>query len=548
PATGVPAAWDSRLGARPKFTDIARSAGVTFAHTNGYTGKYHYPEVMGAGVALLDYDGDGFLDIYFTQGNRLLGGPSREFSDRLYRNNGDGTFTDVTERAGLGHTGYGQGVCVGDYDNDGDPDIYVSNFGPNVLYRNDGDGTFTDVTEKAGVGDGGWGQGSSFLDFDGDGRLDLYVQNYLTYSVALVFEAYIYVGERKVLDYPSPRAFSGAPDRLFRNRGDGTFADVTAAAGIDRPDGKGMGCACFDYDDDGDVDLFVSNDTMENFLFRNRGDGTFEEVGLLAGVAFDASGIPEASMGVDVGDFDGDGRMDMIVPCVWGQVFTLYRNEGSFFTDVSNRAGIAEPTSPLTGFSPAFIDYDDDGDLDLFFADGGVRMEQLASIEGSYEERYGIRDLLLANDGTGRYADVSAFAGPYFAERGVSRGTAVGDLDNDGDLDIVVTRLGGPPAILRNDTQSSNHWVTLKLVGLRGNRDAIGASVWCEAGGKRRRAVVHGGVSYLSQSDRRVHFGLGAADRIERLEILWPGGTRQTIEDLPADRRYEIREGEAPAR
>lgn len=540
--------WDSRLGAPPRFVDITEAAGIAFVHMNGATGKFHYPEVMGGGVALLDYDGDGYLDIYFTQGNHLLEEPSRKFSDRLYRNNGDGTFSDVSEAAGIAHVGYGQGVCAGDYDNDGDPDVYLSVFGRNVLYRNNGDGTFTDVTEAAGVGDEGWGQASSFFDADGDGWLDLYVQNYLTYSLSLVFEAFIYIGERKVLDYPSPRGFPGAADRLFRNRGDGTFADVTEASGILRPGGKGMGCACFDYDDDGDVDLFVSNDTMENFLFRNRGNGTFEEVGLVAGVAFDASGIPEASMGVDVGDFDGDERMDMIVPCIWGQVFTLYRNEGGFFSDVSHRYGIAEPTAALTGFSPAFLDYDNDGDLDLFFANGGVRMEDPASIEKSYEERYGIRDLLLANDGRGRYTDVSPFAGPYFAERRISRGSAVGDLDNDGDLDIVVTTLGGRPAVLRNDTETSNHWVTLKLVGRSGNRDAVGASVWCEAGGRRQRAVVHGGVSYLSQSDRKVHFGLGGAEVIERLEILWPRGERQIIEDLPADRAYTIREGEAPSR
>jgi len=396
------------------------------------------------------------------------------------------------------------------------------------------------------VGDAGWGQSCTFLDFDGDGRLDLYVQNYLDYSLDIVFEAFIYMGEKKVLDYPSPRHFPGAPDRLFKNLGDGTFEDASAASGIAPYAGKGMGCAAFDYDDDGFVDLFVSNDSMENYLFHNKRDGTFEEVALLAGVAFDGAGLAEASMGVDVADVDGDCRMDIAVPCVWGQVFSLYRNEGDHFADISLRAGLATPTAASTGFCPAFLDYDNDGDEDLFFSTGGVRMEEIAPPETPYEVRYGIRDILLANDGRGHLTDVSRIAGAHFQQKLVGRGAASGDLDNDGDVDIVVSNLMGRTAVLRNDTEGG-HWISLRLVGGKGNRDALGASVWCEAGGKKQRAVVHGGVSYLSQNDRRVHFGLARAERVDRLEIRWPDGERQVLQNLSVDRFRTVRQGEPVA-
>lgn len=533
---------------------MSRLAGIDFQHINGQTGKFHYPEVMGAGVGLFDYDGDGFLDIYLVQGNLLLEPPKAEYTNRLYHNNGDGTFVDRTAEAGVGDPGFGQGVCAGDVDNDGDVDLFVSNFGPNVFYRNEGNGTFADATAEAGLEDPNWGkncpdwgQSCSFLDFDNDGYLDLYVQNYLTYYLQLEFEAFIYVGERKVLDYPSPREFLGLPDHLYRNNGDGTFTDVTKSSGFFRPGGKGMGCACFDFDDDGWTDIFVANDSMENYLFRNRGNGTFEEIGLAAGVAFDCTGIAEASMGVDVGDYNGDGHLDLVIPCVWGQVFSLYRNEGAYFTDMSLRTGLAEPTSPSTGFNPNFIDYDNDGDLDIFFSTGGVRMEDISTPEASYKERYGIRDILLSNDGQGRYHDVSRRAGPHFLERTIGRGAAVGDIDNDGDQDIVVSNLAGKAAVLRNDTPTESHWSTLTLVPAKGNSSGLGTSVWCEAGGRRLRSVIHGGVTYLSQGDRRVHFGLGDAGQIDRLEIRWPDGETQTLEDVPADRFLTIHQGREPS-
>lgn len=539
--------WDLSLGRIPRFANVTERTGITFRHFNGFSGKFHYAEIMGAGVALFDYNGDGYLDIYLANGNHLLEKPSPEITNRLYRNNGDWTFKDVTEEAGVGDAGYGQGCCVGDYDNDGDPDLYVSNFGPNVLYENRGDGTFATVTKAAGVEDPLWGQSSSFLDYDGDGWLDLYVQNYLTHPRSETKEAFIYVGGRKVLDYPSPLEFPGSPDHLYRNNGNRTFTDVTRQAGMFRPDGKGMGSACLDFDDDGDVDIFVTNDSTDNYLFRNRGNGTFEETGLSAGVAFDGNGIPEGSMGVGVGDFDGDGRVDFMVPCLARQIYTLYRNLGDRFEDASIVAGLARATSMLTGFNANFLDYDNDGDLDLFFTNGGVRRNEFASPDGSYDERYGKPDLLLANDGKGRFTDVSHRAGPHFQEELVGRGSATGDLDNDGRIDIVISNLAGRPVILRNETRGG-HWVVLHLTPAAGNRDALGASVWVEAGGRTQRAVIHGDVSYLSQSDRRVHFGLGNAEKIDRLEILWPDRKRQSFEDLPVDRFLRIEQGKEVVR
>jgi hypothetical protein len=539
--------WDDSLGSPPRFVDRAEAAGIAFRHENGATGKCLYLEIMGGGVGLFDADGDGLLDVYLVNGNKILEKPSPAITNRLYRNAGDFTFSDVTAKAAAAGTGYGQGCCAADYDNDGDEDLYVSNFGPNVLYRNRGDGTFEDVTAAAGVGDPGWGQTCTFLDSDSDGWLDLYVQNYLTWSPENQPEAFILLGSRKLPDYPAPANFRGSPSRLFRNRGDGTFADVSEASGIGRIDGKGMGCAAFDVDDDGRTDLFVTNDGIENFFFHNRGNGVFEEAALSWGLAYDGNGIPEGSMGVDVGDCDGDGRLDIIQPCLKRQSFTLYRNEGSFFSDASSSCGLTEGTSWATGFSANFLDHDNDGDLDLFFSNGGVRTSEAAPPDSSYEERYGITDLLFANDGKGRFVDVSAIAGAHFERRLIGRGSAAGDLDNDGDIDLVISNLAGPAVVLRNETRGGR-WITLTLVPREGNRDALGANVWLEAEGATRRAAVHGGVTYLSQCDRRVHFGLGKAEKVDRITIRWPNGERQVLEDLPANRFLTIEQGKPAAR
>lgn len=542
PPSGFPGEAEGS-SARPVFVDASAASGIRFVHENGHSGQFHYPEIMGAGIGLLDFDGDGYLDVYLVNGNHLTRHVSSEITNRLYRNNGDWTFSDVTPAAGVGDPGFGQGCCAADYDNDGDVDLYVSNFGPNVLYRNDGDGTFTDVTKTAGVTDPLWGQTCSFLDYDGDGWLDLYVQNYLTYSMDRNVEAYIYVGDEKLRDYPSPAGYSGAPDHLYRNDGDGTFTDVTEQAGLLRPDGKGMGLACLDFDDDGHVDILVTNDGTENFLFRGRGDGTFEEVGLSAGIAYDGVGIPESSMGVDVGDYDADGRLDLIIPCTRRQVYTLYRNRGDYFSDASMAARLAQSTSSRTGFNANFLDYDDDGDLDLFFTTGGVRANQLVGKDASYIERYGIPDLLLSNTGDGSYTDVSAVAGDHFARALIGRGSATGDLDNDGDVDLVISNLAGEVVVLRNETRGGN-WLLVELRPRKGNRDAIGADLRLTVGGTVRRHVVHGAVTYLSQIDRRPRFGLGGATEVERLEVRWPSGTVQTFQDLAVNRILRITEGE----
>ena len=548
PADARVPGWDGRWGIRPQFVDVTAESGISFQHTNGMAeGKYEYLEVMGGGVAAFDYDQDGDLDLYFINGNRSRGAPDPAITNRLYRNEGNLKFSDVTEQAGVGDAGYGQGCAAGDYDGDGDLDLYVTNYGPNVLYRNNGDGTFADVTQEAGVADDGWGQSVCFFDFDRDGRLDLLVQNYLARGATEGVEAYINIGPRKVPDYPSPLGFPGAPSRLFQNQGDGTFREVAQEAGLTRQDGKGMGLACVDLTGDGWPEIFLSNDTMENFLYRNQGNGRFEEIGHLAGVAYSASGVPEASMGVDVADFDDDGDLDLIVPCLARQFFTLYRNDGTQFADASSMVGLDQATAGATGFDAHFLDYDNDGDRDLFFTCGGVRMVESAPADASYTRRDGIPDLLVANDGTGRFQDVSRWAGAYFQHAWIGRGSVVGDLDDDGDLDLVISNLADRAIVLRNDTPGG-HWLTLELIDSRGRRQPDAVSVWVTAAGRRQHGVTHPGTTYLSQSDRRLHFGLGDARKIEQLVIRWPDGTEHTLSDVAVDQILKLRQESGGAR
>ncbi len=537
-APKTPAVQDGRA----VFVDVTASSGIDFRHENGKSDGCRYPEIMGAGVGLFDYDGDGDLDIYFVNGNRLGDDASAAVTNRLYRNDGAWKFVDVTATSGVGDAGFGQGCCVGDYDGDGDLDLYVSNFGVNRLYRNRGDGAFEEVAADAGVADPDWGQSCAFLDYDGDGRLDLWVQNYLTWDPAKQTDVWVWVGDEKVVDYPSPLGYRGQADRLYRNVGNGKFQDVTEAAGVVRPNGKGMGLACADFDDDGHVDVFVSNDTAENYLFRGRPGGRFEETGLPDGVAFNGAGVPEASMGADVGDCDGDGRLDLIVPCLHRQVFTLYRNKGELFVDASSEAGLAVATSKATGFNANFIDFDSDGDLDIFFTAGGVRRDEFAAAGAGYDERYGIADVLVENDGRGHFTDVSSQAGPYFGRELIGRGSAVGDLDLDGDLDLVVCNLASRAVLLRNDT-AGGHWISIELIGESGALWPFGAEARVTAGGRTQRSVLHPGVTYLSQSDRRLFFGLSAAKTIDRLEIIWPGGRRDVHTNVAVDRFVRVTPG-----
>lgn len=520
------------------FTDVTREAGIRFRHSTGATGRLLYPEIMGSGAALFDYDGDGDLDIYFVNGNYLRGRPPDPgLTNVLYRNDGAWHFTDVTEETGVRDASYGQGVEAADFDNDGDVDLYVTNTEANVYFQNQGDGTLIRTELLA---DKRWGQCCSALDYDNNGDLDLYLVNYLDYDPQTAVLGTIMVAGKLVHDYQGPQNYPGSPDVLFRNNGDGSFTDVTKEVGLYKPGGKGMGLACCDFDNDGDADIFVSNDFMMNYFFENEG-GAFKEVGLLRGVSLDGNGQTESFMGVDTADVDGDGRFDLLIPCLGRESFNLFHNEGAVFSDISMASGLYDAARGHTGFSPSFLDYDNDGDMDVFVSCGRVLSSEeavLAEKEG-FEERYAQTDLLLENTGRGQFRRVADQAGPHFAKAYVARGSAVGDLDNDGDIDIVINNSDAPPVLLRNDTKGG-HWLTFRLVGTKSNRDAIGARVAARVGGKTQHHYVRGGGSYLSVSDRRVHLGLGEAMTADTIDITWPSGVKQLLQQVPADQFLTI--------
>ncbi|WP_298038637.1 CRTAC1 family protein, partial [uncultured Desulfuromonas sp.] len=440
----------------------------------------------------------------------------------LYRNNGDGTFSDVTAKAGVGDDGYGMACLAADYDNDGDADLFVTNYGPNVLYRNNGDGTFSDVTAKAGVAGDLWSVGCTFLDYDRDGFLDLFVANYLDFDPK--YRSF-YAGDA----FPGPLSYPGQPDALYRNRGDGTFEETTRAAGLFNPRGRGMGVAASDFDDDGDTDIFVANDAMENYLYRNNGNGTFTNVAPLTGTGFGQNGEATSAMGPEFGDFDRDGLIDLLVPDMgYG---CLYRNTGrGFFEEMSAKTGLAAAAGQYTSWSGNLFDFDGDGRLDIFLTNGDSRFLEP-------EE-----DLLLLNRDGRRFVDVSGRAGLDPRKRSVSRGSAIGDIDNDGDLDILVLNLNDTPRLLRNDGGNRSHWLSIRARGTRSNRDAIGTRVRLTAGGVTQVADVRSSSGYLSQGDLRVHFGLGAAAKAERIEIRWPDGGVQVLENVTADRIVTVTE------
>ena len=538
------------------FREVAEEVGLTFHHFAGTSGQYYMPEIMGAGVALFDYDNDGDLDVYMVQGTMLDPAqdprnakfpPPRGWKpgNRLFRNllseTGKLEFVDVTEKAGIGHVGYGMGVAVGDHDNDGFQDLYVTNFGQNVLYHNNGDGTFTDVTIKAGVDDPRWSTSAAWVDYDHDGRLDLFVANYLDFTVKGNKQCYASTGER---DYCTPKMYQPVPARLFHNRGDGTFEDVTEEAGIGAAIGPGLGVVCADFDGDGWPDIYVANDGAAAHLWINQRNGTFKERGLLSGTAYNGEGAPQAGMGVAVGDFDNDGDEDIFKTNLTHEGSNLYINDGhGNFYDASAEFGLLQSTFPYTGFGTEWFDYDNDGHLDLFIANGAVnRMESLRGSPYPFNQN----NQLFRNQGDGKkFREMTAVAGPAFALSEVSRGAAFGDINNDGAIDIVVANNNGPARLLLNQARSlnHNHWLVVRLEATNRNRFAIGAKIEVRQPGRKLLRRAHTDGSYLSANDVRVHFGLGEDARIEEVIVYWPDRSTEAWDRIQADRIVTIRRG-----
>jgi enediyne biosynthesis protein E4 len=527
-----------------RFTDITKQSGVDFQYKSSHTTRKYLIETMGAGVALFDYDNDGRLDIFLVNGaplddptpkGTIPKKTSPAYWNRLYHQKVDGTFEDVTEKAGLQGDGYGMGVAVGDYDNDGFEDLYATAYGGNKLYHNNGNGTFTDVTEKAGVKGSGWSTSAAWVDLDGDGYLDLVVLRYLDWDFVDTW-----CGEHKegYRAYCHPDFFNAISPLVYHNNGNGTFTEVSAKIGLNKP-GKGLGIALADYDRDGHIDIFVANDSMLEFLYHNKGDGTFEEVGLPTAVAVDGDGRTFAGMGVDFADYNNDGWPDLIVTDLANQRYALYVNNGDgSFTYSSQVAGIGRMTMPHSGWGVRFFDYDNDGWKDFLIAQG----HDLDTIELTFPNlRYREPMLIAHNNGKG-FVDVSKESGEVFSQPWVARGLAIGDINNDGRVDAVVTTNDGPAYILRNDTPSENHWLLLKLVGHRSNRDAIGAEVKVTTKKGSQYATVTTAGSYLSSSDKRVHFGLGKEAAVTSIEIRWPSGITQTLKDVRADQILQIDE------
>jgi hypothetical protein len=520
------------------------ASGLDFVTNPGRTENRHQPETMVAGVALLDYNGDGWLDVFAVNGAEV---PSLDKSNpiywnRLYRNRGDGSFEDVTEKAGVRGVGYDLGVAVGDYDADGDPDLLVLGLRRNVLYRNNGDGTFTDVTEAAGLlkpdPEYGtlWAVVGAFFDYDKDGALDVFISNYCVWDPATEPAC----GPPGRRDYCHPKNYRGLPNSLFRNRGDGTFEDVSKRSGIRAHVGKGMGIGLADFDGDGFLDLFVANDTLPNFLFHNRGDGRFEEIAFEAGVGYVDTAQPLSGMGADAKDVDNDGRPDIFFTALASETMPLFRNTGSnTFLDVTARSGVATISLPRAGWSCGIVDLNNDGWRDLFIAGGDVM-----DVHGTFAAQVSQTNAVFVNLANGRFADGTAGAGAEFStKKAVHRGVAFGDLDNDGRIDAVVTDLHGPIEVWHNVSPAPNHWLALKLVGsAKSHPDAVGAKVQLLVGGQRRYGHVNTAVGYSSASDRRLHFGLGKEKVVSEIQITWPSGVQRTLRDVKADQVLEVHE------
>ena len=529
------------------FTDIAKEAGLTMMNVfGGVTTKKYIIETTGTGVAIFDYDNDGWPDIFIVNGTKLEGfHDGKAPTNHLYHNNDDGTFTDVTEKAGLARTGWGQGVCVGDYDNDGWEDLYVTYYGKNVLYHNNGNGTFTDVTDKAGVGGSGkaWGTGCAFVDYDRDGHLDLMVANYVDFDLSTAPAP----GDRTTCLWKGvpvmcgPQGLPGSKNILYHNRGDGTFEDVSSKAHIDRTTGHyAFSVTTLDYDDDGWPDIFVACDSTPSILYHNNHDGTFTDVAITAGAAFNEDGRSQAGMGSTAADYNGDGRLDIFKTNFSDDTATLYRNNGDgTFDDVTYPAGLGLNTQYL-GWGTMFFDFDNDGWPDLLLVNGHVYPEVDSQHLGSNFQEPRI---LYHNNGDGKFTDISANSGPGIITPSSSRGLAVGDLWNDGRMSAVISNMNAPPSLLVNQVRSTTHWVAFRAIGTKSNRDGIGARIRMKVGPRVSIDEVRSGSSFISNNDMRVHFGLGAATKIDWVEVRWPSGLLEKFEGPAVDSIHTLREG-----
>ena len=538
------AAATADVPAQIRFEEVAGKSGLKFELRNGAIGEFHQPELMLGGVAALDYNNDGCMDIFFTNGAEMpsLKKTGPQYFNRLFRNNCDGTFTDVTEKAGVAGEGYSMGVAVADYDNDGYPDIFIAGVNRNILYHNRGDGTFEDVTEKAHLGGVDprygklWSVAAAWVDVDNDGWLDLVVSNYVQWDPKIEPSC----GTLKKPLYCHPSAYHNTPNQLFRNNHDGTFTDITESSGVGSQFGKGMGVAVADYDGDGLMDIFVANDSVPNFLFHNLGHGKFEEVGMLAGVALNDNGRPVASMGADFRDFDNDGRPDLIFTAMINDTYPLFGNTGKspVFEDDTARAGLAVATRALTGWGIGLYDFDNDGFKDIFTANA-----HFPALEESLATPVELPNSLFRNKGDGRFEDVSRTAGADFQLAGQYRGIAFADFDNDGRLDAVVSNVNGPARLFRNFSSNTGHWLALKLTGTRSNRDGIGAKVEVTLpSGRKLYNHCTTSVGYASSSEPLVRFGLGQEAAAKLIEIHWPSGKMQQLHDVKPDQVLKVRE------
>ena len=539
----------------PQFVDIARQAGIAFQHVNGASSDKHLVETMGSGGLFFDYDGDGWIDVFLVDGGSIAdqstdrrarhrlfhnrGNPSTGSGQAASTSSGQAQFEDVTERSGIQHRAYGMGACAGDVDGDGRPDLYITNFGPNTLYRNRGDGTFEDITSRARVGDTRWSASCAFADLDGDGDLDLWVTNYVDADPRHSPFCSEGRGERF---YCHPLKYDPLPNTVYRNDGAGVFTDVSMESGVGRLRSNGMGVVIVDADEDGRPDVFVANDSLPNFLFHNEGGLRFSEIGLAAGVAVASDGTARAGMGIDAADYDGDGRLDLVITNLDFQMHTMNRGLGHLlFAYSSLESGIGPPTLPFVGFGVAYFDFDNDGQLDVAVVNGHVLDNAPRFRSGA---TYAQRKLLFRNMTSRRFAEVGRSTGAAFSALNVGRGLAVGDIDNDGDLDLLITNNGQAAELLRNDGGNRGNALVLRLVGPAANRDAIGARVRVTAGSRTQRRDVKAGSGYLSQNDLRVHIGLGAAAMADVVEVKWPDGRIEIIRNVAANQLVTVREGQ----